>query len=269
MSSSMKKTDGYVGVTDLFKVDPRKIVIESGWNPRTLIDTTAESFLDLKESLRHNGFRHDKPLVLYRRGADLILRSGHRRHRAAMMLIDEGVPFLSVFAVLDQSGDPAEQLVNALASNQNSEPLEPTDEARAFRRLTLYGWEPKHIAQKVGRSVSHVYGRLKLLEAEPDVLQAAQTKAITTSDAVRVVEQSGRNGVPQSTVLAETIKKRQAKKAASSGWSSPDKISGADERTMRRFLDDYGVAWAMRIVLDYADKSEVLDCIHEIAEGVA
>ena len=269
MSSSMQKTEGYCGHTDLFKIDPLKIVFEQGWNPRSVIDTTSESFLDLKESLRHNGFYPDKPLLLYRRGAELILRAGHRRLSAVLLLIEEGVPFLSVPAVLDQSGDPGEQLARALASNQNSEPLTPLDEARAFQRLTGYGWTPKRIAEKVGRSVSHVYGRLKLIEAEPEVLQAVTAKNITMSDAVRVVEQSGRDGVSQSATLEGTIEKRQAKKAASSGLSSPDQSKENDERIMRRLLDDYGVAWVMQTVLYYADKSQVIDCIHEIAEGVA
>lgn len=267
MSSSMKHTKGYVGCTDLFKIDPRKIVVQEGWNPRSSIDTAALE--ELKASIRDNGFYPDKPLLLHRRVDQLVVISGHRRLQAVLELIDEGVPLVAIPAVLDQSGDQGDLLARALAANQNGVALDPLDEANGFRRLIGYGWEPKRIAEKVGRSVSHVYSRLKLLEAEPEVLQAIETKDITATDAVRVVKQSGRNGVSQSAALAGTIEKRQAKKSAQLGRSSPDRITDVDERTMRRLLDDYGVAWIVRVVLDYADKSEVLDYIHEIAEGVA
>ena len=266
MSSSLKNTQGYFGHTDLFKVDARKIVVCEHWNPRSQMGTDAIE--ELKASIRDNGFYPDKPLLLHRKADQLVLISGHRRLRAVLELIDEGVPFVSVPVVLDQSGDEGDLLARALSANQNGIPLEPLDEAMGFNRLIGYGWEPKRIAEKVGRSLSHVYSRLKLLEAEPDVLQAVEMKAITTSDAVRVVEQSGRSGVSQSAALAGTIEKRRAKKVASSGWSSPEEAKEHDERVMRSLLDDYGVAWVMRVVLDYADKGEVLDCIHEIAEGV-
>lgn len=266
MSSSMKKTVGYVGSTDLFKVDPHKIVIQDGWNPRSCID--ANALEELKASMRDNGFYPDKPLLLHRKADQLILISGHRRLRAVLGLIDEGVPFIAVPAVLDQSGDDGDLLARALAANQNGVPLEPLDEAAGFKRLTGYGWEPKRIAEKVGRSLSHVYGRLKLLEAEPEVMQAVETKTITTTDAVRVVRRSGRSGVSQSAALAGKIENRRAKKAAPSGWASSGGLQVEGVRALHRLLDDYGIAWVVRALLSYADKSVVLDCIHEIAEEV-
>src|SRR3990167_8776973 len=260
MSSSMKKVDGYVGSTDLFKIDPRKIVVRDGWNPRSNLDNLD----DLKASIRENGFYPDKPLLLYRRGAELELISGHRRLQSVLELIDEGVPILSIPAVLDQSGNDGERLGRALAANQNGVPLEPLDEAHAFQRLVGYGWEPKRIAEKIGRSLSYVYGRLKLLEATSDVLDAVERKEITQTDAVRVVEQANRAGVTQEEALDTVVAKRREKKERTANRAQNGETSQAlhDFETVKALLDTRGVAWVVAALLDYADKEEVLDAIH-------
>lgn len=264
MSSSMKKVEGYVGATDLFKIDPHKIVIREGWNPRrTIGEGTLE---DLKASIRDNGFYPDKPVLLYRRGGELELISGHRRLQAVLELIEEGVPIVAIPAVLDQSGDEGERLGRALSANQNSVPLEPLDEARALARLSGYGWELKRIAEKIGRSLSYVYGRLKLLEATPDVLDAAARGKITQTDIVRTVERANSSGVSQGAVLDQTIRKRRARKLDRVDTKTFD--GEAHRALLQDMLDARGVAWVVHVLLEYADKEEVIDAIHEAAAEV-
>ena len=261
MSSSMKRTIGYVGHSDLFKVDPRAIVVREGWNPRTSIDTALLD--DLKASLKDNGYYLDKPLLLHRKGEQLVLISGHRRLQAVLALIEEGVPFVSVPAVLDQTGDEGELLARALSANQNGVPLEPLDEAHAFMRLTGYGWEPKRIAEKVGRSLSHVYGRLKLLEAETEILEAVERKEITHTDAVRVVEQSGKNGTSQAEALGVVKERRQAKR---SGPVGPVEQEKRDSETLIRLLNRYQLGWVMGEILARVDKEYILEWVGRLTE---
>lgn len=259
MSSSMKSVEACIGHTDLFKIDPRKIVIRTGWNPRAELG----DLVDLKASIRENGFYPDKALLLYRRGVALELVSGHRRLQAVLELIDEGTPIVSVPAVLDQTGDEGEQFGRALSANQNSVPLEPMDEARAFQRLTKYGWEPKRIASKVGRSLSFVYGRLKLLEVEPNVLEAAARGEITQTDVVRVVERANRDGVSQVEALDQTMQKRRAHRLSIP--SERDRRKTFDGEAHRALIQDVvdvqGVAWVICVLFDYADMEEMLDAI--------
>lgn len=238
MSSSMSKTDAYVGKTDLFKVDPRKIVIETGWNPRTNFEID-----DLKSSIQINGFYIDKPLLLNRRGAELILVDGERRLRAVRALIEEGEPIVAVPAVLEISQDPAVLLARALAANQNNQPLEPEEEAGAFQRLQAYGWTVNAIAAQVGRSVSYVYARLKLLEASPDVQAARRDGSITTSDAVRVVETAHRENVTQDVALARKKAERKAKKELKEDNRTLDQ---RDQDTIFEIFDGQGIAWVLR-----------------------
>lgn len=265
MSSSMKKVAGYAGSTDLFKIDPRKIAIRDGWNPRSTLDDLA----DLKESIRNNGFYPDKALLLYRRGANLELISGHRRLHAVLELINEGVPIVSIPAVLDQTGDEGERLARALAANQNGVPLEPMDEARAFQRLVGYGWESKRIAEKIGRSLSFVYGRLKLLEAEDVVVVAAARGEITQTDIVRTVERANRDCVSQAAALDQTVKRRQSRKGQARTEQAEHQAytEDAHRALLHDVLDARGVAWVVSVLLAYADEVEVIDAIHVIVEA--
>ena len=274
MSSSMKKVEGYVGSTDLFKIDPCKIVIRDGWNPRSALGDLE----DLKASIRDNGFYPDKALLLYRRGADLELISGHRRLHAVLELIEEGVPIIAVPALLDQTGDEGERLARALSANQNSVPLDPMDEAQAFQRLAGYGWEPKRIASKVGRSLSYVYGRLKLLEATADVIDAASRGEITQTEVVRTVERASRDGISQTAALEQTVKERRERKAH---VPAERKAHVPAEREARKYYDDEahrgliqdvldvrGVVWVVAVLLDYADKEEVLDAVQGVTDSM-
>jgi len=244
MSSSMSKTDAYVGKTDLFKIDPRKIVIKQGWNPRKNFDIE-----DLKASIKSNGFYLDKPLLLNRRGTELILVDGERRLRATLALIDEGEPIVAVPAVLEVSQNAGVLLARALAANQNSQPLEPLEEAQAFQRLTGYGWTVASIAAQMGKSASYVYGRLKLLEAADEVLEAAKDGSITTSDAVRVVETANRENVPQKEVLERKKTERQEKKAPKP--TDDRTVDQKDRDTLFELFEGHSVSWFLRNVMSW------------------
>lgn len=262
MSSSMAKTTGYVGKTDLFKIDPRDIIIQPGFNPRSVFNLD-----DLKASIRDNGFYLEKPLLLNRRGAALVLIDGERRLRAVLELIDEGVPIVSVPAVLEVSQNEGTLLARALAANSDAVPLEPLDQAEAFKRLGGYGWEPKDIAKAVGCSLSHVYGRLKLLAASQEVVDAMQAGEITTSEAVRVIEKAGKGAGSQQEVLRDTVKVRAEKKASPDRKIAKEPVVSShetDAASLRHILDDQGVSWVVAQLLEYADKEEILDAVADI-----
>lgn len=262
MSSSMKKTDAYVGSTDLFKVDPRKILIREGWNPRIHFEID-----ELKESIRDNGFYLEKAVLLNRKDNELYLVDGERRLRAVLALIDEGVDIKAIPAVLETSRDEGELLARALASNSNAAALQPLEEAQAFRRLMHYGWTQQQIAAKVGRSVGHIYGRLSLLEAEPEVHRAMEEKKITTSDAVRVVQESSRTGATQATVLEKKVAARIERKIAPKVVEAPVVQGGADndEAHLVKAVKTYGPVWVIEVLKAMDFTAEQLhDAITEV-----
>ncbi len=188
MPASILKIEGYVGKTDLFKVDPQAISVCEGWNPRTQFDIT-----DLVASIREHGFFQWKPLLVKERGSGLELIDGERRLRAVLQLIEEGVEISAVPVMLEKNGSAPDLIVSSIIANQG-ESLSPLDEAHAFLRLQNFGWDSKKIAQKIGKSLAHVYGRLKLLEAGQELQEAVHQGEVGVVEAVEAIREGKKQG---------------------------------------------------------------------------
>jgi ParB/RepB/Spo0J family partition protein len=193
MPSALRGNSALVGRGDLFKVDPRQIVVRDGWNPRTVFEIE-----DLKNSIREHGVKTPVRVRLNDEVVELV--DGERRLRAVMELIAEGNPIESVLALMEKAGSDADLLVTALITNQG-EQLSPIDEAHALQRFIAWGWDVKKIAVQIGKSQSHVYGRLKLLEGSQEIQEALHKGKVTVTEALETVREE-----------TQTPKKAAAKK---------------------------------------------------------
>lgn len=92
---------------------------------------------------------------------------GHRRYRAAQLAGLEQVHCM-VRAMTDEESRRAQ-----VSENLQREDVHPIEEAEGFQQLMRDdGLSADAIAEQFGKSKSHVYGRLKLLEACPTVREA-------------------------------------------------------------------------------------------------
>ena len=165
------------GRSNLYNVDPRHIKVQDGWNPRT--DFSGED--ELMDSIQENGVK--MPLSLKKNGEDLFLIDGERRLRACLKLIAEGVDIKSVPCLFTQNTiSDTEALMLSLVTNDGKR-LDPTEEAEAFRRLKGWGLTVAEIAKRIGRSTVHVYRRLILVDASPELKDEIKAKNINLVDA--------------------------------------------------------------------------------------
>lgn len=172
----------------------------AGFNPRTARNT--RDVEDLKEFMRSPRNRRNLPPIrLIERAGMLYLIQGHRRLRAARELAAEGELIGYLHGVIEPDADDFTLLAGAIAENQGVA-LTAIEEARAFGRMVVKGgWSVVEIAERVGRSVAHIYNRLKLLESSKKVRSALEEGAISATEAVEVVKTAERRGLPQATVL--------------------------------------------------------------------
>lgn len=142
---------------------PLEQLHESPFNPRkTFTDITA-----LAASIQAEGRIHQPLLVRPRivnplsdeqAGFEIVF--GHRRYRAAEQLGLASVPCM-VRAMTDAEARSAQTVENLQRVD-----VHPIEEAEGFKALMeLDGLSADEIASRVGKSRSHVYGRLKLLQA--------------------------------------------------------------------------------------------------------
>lgn len=145
---------------------------ESPFNHRTLFTGLEE----LAANIRAEGRIHEpllvRPLVGLTRidgtpGDQFEIVFGHRRYRAA------GLAGLATVPCMVRALSDAEARAAQAAENLQRENVHALEEAEAYRRMTTDdGLSADAIAERIGKSRSHVYGRLKLLALVPRVREA-------------------------------------------------------------------------------------------------
>jgi len=87
------------------------------------------------------------------------IAAGHRRFRAGQLAEVAAAPCIV------REMDDATFLEVLTIENLQREDVHPLEEAQGYKNLlTLDGYDPKKIADRVGKSESHIYDRLKLLQ---------------------------------------------------------------------------------------------------------
>jgi len=210
---SLDGVTGFAGRKEHFLFFPGDIVVD-GSNTRTYFNH--EKLTELKAHVVAGGIV--PPLVL-RFGADgtMILVAGERRLRAVNSAIQEGsIPkdYAVPITLADSKKKPmsvADMICLNMAEN-SSEPLIAMDEAKGYERLEATGMSVQDIANRVGKSHTHVYNRLKLVSAEPETVKALETGEITVKEAVKIAQvEPGKQGKALVTASTEKAAKTETR----------------------------------------------------------
>lgn len=147
-------------------------------NPRAELHDIAELAL----SIRENGLI--QPIVVQRiLGTDRYqIVAGHRRREACARLGMATVP-----CIVRRDMLPDEELVAMLVENGQRAGLDPIEEARALKRLVDAGQPPADVAKRIGRHISHVRGRLLLLDLPPAEQEELRAGHYTLQHATQLV----------------------------------------------------------------------------------
>lgn len=169
---------------EIVLVKPHEVIVVEGRNPRM----TLLNIEQLAESIEENGVRNPIKIQMGNEGYELV--DGHRRLAACQYLYDTKELIVQIPAVKVDYKNEADILVEMMVSN-DSEPFAPFEEATLFTRLRdEFKMNNEQIAQRVGKSVSHVSDKLALLRADETLKKAVEDKIITASDANTIVRKS-------------------------------------------------------------------------------
>jgi len=147
---------------------------ESTTNPRRTFDEAKLS--ELAESIKHNGLI--QPITVRPNNHGFEIVAGARRYRAAQLAELFSVPARIVEI------DDAKALEWQLVENSQRVDVHPYEEAQGFQRLLdIPGYDVAALVEKSGKSASHVYARLSLLQLIPTVAEAFTQERITASHA--------------------------------------------------------------------------------------
>ncbi|HJT71303.1 MAG TPA: ParB/RepB/Spo0J family partition protein [Terriglobales bacterium] len=176
-----RETEGRgVSVLHDFRDLPVYTLQESPTNPRRSFDET--KLHELAQSIRSQGVL--VPLIVRELDLDRFeIVAGARRFRAARLAQISTVP-VRIVRLSD-----TQVLEYQLIENAIREDVHPYEEAMAYKAL-LETSEPRYdvasIAAKTGRSMTHIYQRLRLAELIADAAIAFQANQITAGHAVLI-----------------------------------------------------------------------------------
>lgn len=135
---------------------------------------------ELAESVREFGII--QPILVRPDGDNYIIVAGERRWRAAHHAGLKQVP------VVVRDCSDLESLEIALIENVQRENLNPIEEANCYRRLNEeFSLTQEEIAQKVGKSRSHITNLLRLLRLDPRVQEFVTSGKLTAGHAKAIL----------------------------------------------------------------------------------
>ena len=147
---------------------------ESATNPRRTFDEG--KLQELAESIRTNGLI--QPVTVRPNSEGFEIVAGARRFRAAQLAELFSVPARIVDI------DDAQTLEWQLVENSQRVDVHPYEEAQGFQRLLdMPAYDVATLVEKSGKSASHVYARLSLLQLIPSIAEAFSAERITGSHA--------------------------------------------------------------------------------------
>ncbi|GIE28938.1 hypothetical protein Ait01nite_019830 [Actinoplanes italicus] len=166
-------------------IDPRDLLSHPN-NPRKNLGDLTE----LKASIASVGVV--QALTVFPDASGYRILAGWRRANAAAQVLDDGnwpagkreaVPCL---VDPDAAGGELDQMVSMLVENDQRVDLTPTERAKAYAQLELFGLDPSMIAKRVGRKVETVQASLKLVRLGDAALKAADNGELDLRDAHRM-----------------------------------------------------------------------------------
>src|SRR5580692_2628140 len=147
---------------------------ESTTNPRRTFDEA--KLQELAASIRQHGLI--QPITVRPNSEGFELVAGARRYRAAQL-----AELFSIPARIVELTDAQSQEWQLVENAQRAD-IHPYEEAEGFERLLeIPGYDVATLVEKSGKSASHIYARLSLLQLIPEVAEAFTQERITASHA--------------------------------------------------------------------------------------
>lgn len=257
---------------------PVATINPGGTNPRKTFDRDA--LLELTESVRTHGVLQPILVRLWPGGLkkpskDTLyeLVAGERRWRAALAAGLEEIP------ALIRRLDDADVLEIQVIENLQRADLHPLEEAAGYERLLRPelggGYDVARIAERVGRSVSYIYDRLRLLRLTPEAQELFRSGQITAGHAIilsrlkaedqaRACSDSREGGLwaSQAILLPPDVQHRPGPELPAEAFRKPRSVRELQDwvdRTVKLDLEDEAAPMLFPATVETLKQAEVVE----------
>lgn len=179
------------GRTDLFRMDPKNIVVREGWNSRDFDDPENQAHVEaLAASIREVGVK--EPLAGYLEDEKFVLTNGESRYRAVMLLLEQGVEIKTVPVMAEpRHASEADHIASQFIRN-SGRPFTPMENAKLFTRLIDLGWTERELAEKIGMTTERVQ-QIARLNAVPEQVKGYIRKGRISTTLVQRIQAKAKN----------------------------------------------------------------------------
>ena len=193
---------------EVFDVSVSKIK-PNPYQPRKTFDQKALE--ELSDSIKENGLF--QPILLRETLVGYEIISGERRYRASKLAGLKTIPAI-IYDYTDQ-----QMMEVALVENIQREDLSIVEEARSYQSLIdNLGYTQEQLANKVGKSRSHVANIIRLLKLDDDILESVD-KGLLSMGHVKVlitIDDKKRQHQIVDQIISQNLNVRQTEQLANS-----------------------------------------------------
>lgn len=193
---------------EVFDVSVGKIK-PNPYQPRKTFDQKALE--ELSESIKENGLF--QPILLRETLVGYEIISGERRYRASKLAGLKTIPAI-IYDYTDQ-----QMMEVALVENIQREDLSIVEEARSYQSLIdNLGYTQEQLANKVGKSRSHVANIIRLLKLDDDILESVD-KGLLSMGHVKMlitIDDKKRQHQIVDQIISQNLNVRQTEELANS-----------------------------------------------------
>lgn len=211
--------------TTIFRVDPRLIQEEPGFNLRDYSDPDVIEHIEAFAESYAEG-RYVPPLVVRTNDAgDIFPIEGHCRRRGALLAIERGAELLMVECVPFKGNDI--ERVEIMLRSQEGLKLKPLEVAFGFLRLNRMGHTNADIAKRMRKTASHVEQMLLLANANHDVhllVREGRVSATAAIEAIRAHREKAGDFLSGKFEEAKSKGKATVSRGAIKTWMPPRKV---------------------------------------------
>jgi ParB family chromosome partitioning protein len=174
----------------LLNFDPRKIKIKDGLNARDTASEENRAHIEaLAASIARDGVR--VPLVIFQEGESVYVADGHCRLAATMLAIDRGADIKTIPCIPEARGTNDVDRVLSQNIYNSGKRLSALEEGVNFRKALALGATEQQIADKVGRSITHVKQAIDMQAMPEAVKTLVREGKISASLAAKTVKKEG------------------------------------------------------------------------------
>ena len=187
------------GSRDLWQIDPTKLRVIEGFNPRVMNDEYKAHIRSIADSIKTEGFFQDQPLAGYVATIEgepvVFVYNGHTRLAATLLAISEGAEIPRLPVVVSQSGLSMEDMTVALIRGNGGKSLTYYESAVVCKRLIKYGFTEEEISARTGITGPLVRNRLALMAAPLKLREMVANDSMSATLAIELLNNHGDKAV--------------------------------------------------------------------------